>query len=323
MLLVLRRVSVLAVTALCPIVLTAQAAPSVPAAAAPPPAPPAAELQAAATLFAASDWKAANAAYAAIAARFPKHAFSRFRTGVTLTELGRAAEGEPMLREGERLGAPAPQAAYRLAESLAEQHKNDAAISELARAQRGGLGLTGAQIEGNAHLAKLKSHAKWNDLVLAFNLAAAPCTYDPRFRQFDFWVGDWDVRPTGQPPLGPASRNNITLEDGRCIVQEHWTGLGGSTGQSFNLFDRSIGKWRQTWVDNSGGQHDYVGELKDGNMVFEGTTPAPNGQLGRVATRLTLFHISADSVRQFSQVSSDSGRTWQVAYDFMYIRKKP
>ena len=93
-------------------------------------------------------------------------------------------------------------------------------------------------------------------------------------------------------------------------------------GQSFNIFDRSIGKWRQTWVDNIGGQHDYRGQLENGNMVFVGDTPAPNGALGRVPTRLTFFRIGADSVRQFSEVSPDSGRTWQTSYNLMYVRRK-
>ena len=80
--------------------------------------------------------------------------------------------------------------------------------------------------------------------------------------------------------------------------------------------------WRQTWVDNGGGQHDYRGGLKNGKMVYVGDTPAPNGQLGRIPTRLTFFHISADSVRQFSEVSADSGRTWTTSYDLMYVRRK-
>src|SRR5687768_17748030 len=28
--------------------------------------------------------------------------------------------------------------------------------------------------------------------------------------------------------------------------------------------------WRQTWVDNRGGLHEYWGGLKDGNMVYVG-----------------------------------------------------
>ena len=286
-------------------------------------APTAAELQAAATAFAAGDWKAANAAYADIARRFQANALARFRTGVTLTELGHPDQAESMLREGERLGVPAPQAAWRLAESLAEQHKPDAALAELRRSAAAGYFVPLTILDGDAHFRALHAHPQWAAVRDAFDAIIQPCRHDPRFREFDFWVGDWDVRPTGTT-TGPASRNRVTLEENGCVVQEHWDGQGGSTGQSFNLFDRSTGKWRQTWVDNGGGQHDYVGALDaNGHMVFEGTTPAPNGARGRIPTRLTLFHLHADTVRQFSQVSNDSGRTWVTSYDLTYVRRKP
>jgi hypothetical protein len=286
-------------------------------------APPADELQRAAAAFASADWPLANAAYTALARRYPTHALSTFRVGVTLTELDRAAEAEPLLRAGEKLGVPSPQAAYRLSEALAELHRADAAITELRRAAAGGFFLPAATLAGNRHLASLRAHPQWPSVLDGFDAIVHPCLHDARFREFDFWVGDWDVRPTGAAATTPASRNLITLEEDGCIVQEHWTGQGGSTGQSFNIFDRSVGTWRQTWVDNSGGQHDYAGALKDGNMVFEGLTPAPNGQLGRIPTRLTLFHVSSDTVRQFSQTSADNGRTWTTAYDLTYVRRPP
>ena len=75
-------------------------------------------------------------------------------------------------------------------------------------------------------------------------------------------------------------------------------------------------------MDNSGGQHDYRGGLVGKDMTYIGDTPAPRGALGRVPTKLTFFNISPDSVRQFSQVSADSGRTWTTAYDLMYVRRK-
>jgi outer membrane protein assembly factor BamB len=163
--------------------------------------------------------------------------------------------------------------------------------------------------------------ADWHAVIDTSDAIVHPCLHDARFREFDFWIGDWDVRPNGAPAGSPAARNNVTLEESGCIVMEHWEGARGSTGQSFNIFDRSSGKWRQTWVDNGGGQHDYTGSLVNGNMVFEGTTPAPGGRLGRIPTRLTLFHVSADTVRQFSQSSADSGKTWTTNYDFIYVRK--
>jgi hypothetical protein len=37
---------------------------------------------------------------------------------------------------------------------------------------------------------------------------------------------------------------------------------------------------------------------------------------------LQFFKVSEDKVRQFSQGSTDSGKTWAVEYDFTYVRKK-
>lgn len=285
--------------------------------------PPAAELQPAATAFNASKWQDAYTQYTGLAKKYPGYPLATFRVGVSLTELGRAKEAVPYLRKGEQLGIPGPNAAYRLAEAFAVQKMPDSAIAELKRAAAGYLFLPPNTLEGNAKFASLVNHKDWPAILDAFDAILQPCKHDPRFREFDFWVGDWDVRPNGAPAGGPSSRNNITLEENGCVVQEHWVGLGGSTGQSFNIFDRSIGKWRQTWVDNGGGQHDYVGGLVGKNMVLEGTIPAPNGALGRVPVRLTLFNVSKDTVRQFSETSADSGKTWTTNYDLIYVRRAP
>jgi hypothetical protein len=285
--------------------------------------PPADQLQRAAAAFNASNWKEANAQYSAIAKQYPKNAISHFRMGVTLTELGKPADALPHLRMGETLGIPTGNAAFRIAEAFAELKMPDSAIAELKRGAATGYFLPPPFLTGDAHFASLKSHSGWTEVMDAYDAIAQPCRHDARFREFDFWVGDWDVRPNGAPAGGPSSRNRVTMEENGCVVMEHWDGIGGSTGQSFNIFDRSIGKWRQTWVDNLGGQHDYAGSLVNGNMVFEGTTPASGGKLGRVPTKLTFFHISADTVRQFSETSSDSGKTWSVSYDLIYVRRKP
>lgn len=295
--------------------LHAQGAPATPA------APPPAESQPAAAAFARGDWKAALDAYSALARKYPTHALSRFRIGVALVELRQFAEGEASLREGERLGIPAPTVQFRLAESFAEQGKRDEAIAELQRAAAPGNFVGPAAIAADAHFASLTSHPKWQAVLDAFDAIVRPCMHEARARDFDFWIGDWDVRPVGAPPVGPPARNTVTLENNGCTVVEHWVAAGGSEGQSFNLYDRSLGKWRQTWVDNVGGQHDYRGGLVGRDMVFEGDTPAPNGALGRLPTKLTFFHISDDSVRQFSEVSNDSGRTWTTAYNLLYVRR--
>src|SRR5689334_24760581 len=88
-------------------------------------APSAADLQRAGAAFARGDWAAARAGYEAIASAHPQHALSRFRLGVALLELGNLPEAEKNLRLGERLGMPASQAAYRLAQLFAVRGSAD------------------------------------------------------------------------------------------------------------------------------------------------------------------------------------------------------
>jgi uncharacterized protein (TIGR02246 family) len=294
-----------------------------PAQTAPQASPPPDQLQRAAALFARQDWSGALDAYTALAKAYPSHALSRFRVGVTLLELNRLAEAETSIREGERLGMAAGQAAFRLAQVAAEQGRRDEAITELIRAATARLFLAPAAVDTSRHLRSLRSHARWEEVLDAFDLYLRPCLHDPRYREFDFWIGDWDVRPTVPvpgAPAGPPARSTITADEDGCVITEHWRPASGSQGRSFNIFDRSYGVWRQTWVDNVGGQHDYRGNLRDGNMVYMAELAAGPGQ-PRTPTRLTFFNVARDTVRQFSEFSRDSGKTWQTGYDLTYVRR--
>src|SRR5205085_7297438 len=135
-----------------------------------------------------ADWKGANAAYAALTSQFPKHPLSRFRLGVTEMELGRLDPAEANLREGERLGFPAPQSAFRLAQLLTERNRQDDAVSQLMRAASSGLFVPASALRADRHLSKLSAHPKWPAVLDAFDAIVQPCRHDVRFRQFDFWV---------------------------------------------------------------------------------------------------------------------------------------
>lgn len=148
----------------------------------------------------------------------------------------------------------------------------------------------------------------------------------PEHRQFDFWVGEWDVRPAGQAETAPTPLGNVVrLEDAGCVVTEHWT-TPRMTGRSVNLFDRTRGRWHQTWVDSTGGLHEYWGQADaDGNLVFIGETPAAAGGNVRQTVRLTFFNLGPDRatparVRQFSEVLGADGR-WTTNYDLIYFRR--
>jgi hypothetical protein len=135
-------------------------------------------------------------------------------------------------------------------------------------------------------------------------------------RDFDFWVGQWDV-------LGPQGRhvgtNSVTeLLDGKAVA-EHWHGAGGVEGHSLNAYDASAGRWHQTWVDSSGGVLLLNGGLVDGAMVLEGVvTPGPGGPGQR--QRIT-WSPEQDGVRQHWETSDDDGTSWQTAFDGHYRRR--
>ncbi len=142
---------------------------------------------------------------------------------------------------------------------------------------------------------------------------AVPCTA-PEYRQFDFWLGDWDVtNPAGKP----AGHNRVTSEFGGCVLQEHWTGAGGSVGSSFNIYDPVRKVWHQTWVDNSGTLLEIEGGLKDGSMVMMGEQLQPDGK--KLLNRIT-WTPKGGKVRQFWETSADGGKTWATSFDGLYAK---
>jgi hypothetical protein len=151
---------------------------------------------------------------------------------------------------------------------------------------------------------------------------ATPCMSATPHRQFDFWIGTWDVYPSAAP-AGRAPRigvNVITAIESGCALLESWTATRGGTGRSLNWYDTNLQTWRQLWIDQQGNTLDYTsGEYRDGAMRFTGWTRGPAGE--RVEQRLIFFNIHRDTVRQLFEASRDSGRTWQPTFDGRYVRR--
>ncbi len=61
-----------------------------------------------------------------------------------------------------------------------------------------------------------------------------PACTAPEHRQFDFWVGDWTVTPTGKETVVASSQ--IEKLYGDCAVRENWMPLKGSAGGSLNNY---------------------------------------------------------------------------------------
>jgi len=149
-------------------------------------------------------------------------------------------------------------------------------------------------------------------------MRASPCLSSPEYRQFDFWVGEWEVFDPGGQKVG----ENVVLSASKgCLVLENWTGTAGGEGKSMNFYEPSLKKWRQIWVGSLGAVSEFSGEYKDGAMRFSGETRM--GADKKVQRRLTFFNLGPNEVRQFSERSTDEGASWQVDYDFRYKRRMP
>jgi len=271
--------------------------------------------------FAAQDWAKAAEAYQALIQENPGTAQPHFRLAVALIGLKRHNDARGHLITAESLGSPAAQVAFRMAQIHAATGNADSAFQQLRRATNARLGTAPVSIDSDPDMGRLKSDARFAQFLAEMDRNARPCMYDPRHKEFDFWLGTWDVRPNGQP-TAPPGRNVITKILDGCVVLESWS-APGSAGQSYNIYDRTRGKWFQKWVDNSGGLHEYAGELRDGNMVYEGDMPAPRPSTNRVRVRVTFFNLPGGGVRQFAERTTDNGATWQVNYDLIYTPAKP
>lgn len=143
-----------------------------------------------------------------------------------------------------------------------------------------------------------------------------PCD-GPEFRQFDFWIGDWDVfTPDGQL----AGTNKVERILGGCVIAENWSGSKGTEGKSFNVFSTADKQWHQTWVDSQGTRLELAGTLGDNGMVLEGDSPVANGN--GLKNRITWQKLPDGRVRQHWQVSADGGEKWTDAFIGLYTAKR-
>ena len=146
--------------------------------------------------------------------------------------------------------------------------------------------------------------------------ATSPACTAEQHRQFDFWIGDWNVYgPRGKL----AGRNTITRVYGGCVIREHYVGAQGYTGGSLNIYDASRDRWHQTWVDNGGLLLELDGAFRDGKMVLEGETLDSTGAVQK--QRITWERLTGGKLRQHWEQSADGGGSWTTLFDGTYTRR--
>jgi len=273
------------------------------------------ELQQANDFYQKKDWPNVVKAYTAITAEQPKNARAWYRLGMGEAGQNHFQQAIAAYRKALEI-APNPLFPYNIGCSYARLGQADKAFEWLDRAATAGF-KGSAAVKADEDLASLRSDPRFGELIAKFERAEMPCAYSKESRQFDFWLGEWEART---PDGSLAGTSSIQLILGQCVVYENWTGTLGGSGKSLNMFNSAKGKWQQTWADDSGGVMEFVGEFKDGAMRFNGEATAPDGS--KFTRRLTFTPLPEGRVRQFSERTTDGGKTWSVEYDLTYSKKQ-
>jgi hypothetical protein len=183
-------------------------------------------------------------------------------------------------------------------------------------------GFANTAVLATADLNGLRALPRFLAFEKKVNANAHPCAANPNFRAFDFWIGEWDVQPTGttRGPIGSGSTSIVERQLDGCVIQENWLPMGGvGAGKSFNIYNSVTKQWQQYYVDTRGTITLYSGTFhEDGNLYFEADQFGTSNKI-----RMTFFDENPNQVRQLGHISVDGGKTWTVSFDLTYVRKPP
>ncbi|MGH6609140.1 MAG: hypothetical protein ACRECQ_02695 [Burkholderiaceae bacterium] len=135
---------------------------------------------------------------------------------------------------------------------------------------------------------------------------ATPRCASAEHRQFDFWLGEWDVTQNGKA----AGRNTIQSILNGCAISEDWSGTGGFRGNSLNFYNADTKRWHQTWIDSQGQSLALDGQLEGGSMVLQSA--------GTPRHRITWTPMPGKTLRQVWQVQETPGAEWKTLFDGRY-----
>jgi hypothetical protein len=164
-------------------------------------------------------------------------------------------------------------------------------------------------------------------LIVQFSIGQSatklPCSA-PVYRQFDFWLGEWEAFGKDEQKAGDSK---ISLILDSCIILEEWTSTSVNqgiryAGKSFNTYNAATRQWQQTWVDNVGGSNEYLkGKFEDNKIIYT-SSPFPFSKDTMAIRKMTFTNLSPFKLRQHGEISKNNGVSWETEYDLEYRRKK-
>jgi tetratricopeptide (TPR) repeat protein len=279
------------------------------------------QLHKADSLFLAQDWKNAQQLYTSLLKDTSQNALAWNRLGFSNYHLGKYDTALQNYQRSLALkSSPGLKAAIypRIAKINGIQNKPNQAMVNIDSAINYGYA-NYAELDTIKELHTVRNTGRFKKLRERAYMVANPCMAQPHAREFDFWIGEWNVYITHTKTV--VGHSVIQVVSGGCSILENWTSAA-SSGKSLNFVDPANNKWRQTWVGSyANGIQDFVnGEYTNGAMRF--TFATTNAQGHKLIGRFIFFNEGPNQVRQFNETSADDGKTWTTGYDYTYMRVK-
>lgn len=135
----------------------------------------------------------------------------------------------------------------------------------------------------------------------------------PEYRQFDFWVGDWDVFESD----GVTKTAHVKVERilNGCVLEERYEDANGLNGRSLTIYDARRNLWHQTWVTNRGRLLIISGKKQGEQMVLSGAYRNDNDS--EIQVQGTWKPVSG-GVRETAVTSADGGASWKQWFDLIF-----
>ena len=133
----------------------------------------------------------------------------------------------------------------------------------------------------------------------------------PEYRQFDFWIGDWDAFDGDNR----VARTHVDRVLNGCVLRESYEGTNGLNGQSFSVYDASRKQWHQSWVTNRGQLLVIEGRAQADAMVLAGSYKSAGGE--ETLVRGTWKPLKG-GVRETAVTSVNAGQTWSPWFDLVF-----
>jgi len=158
--------------------------------------------------------------------------------------------------------------------------------------------------------------------------------FPSEYRQFDFWIGEWDVnlRRINQENEWNDWKNSIVriqpILNGKAIL-ELWEDQYDGTpenviiGYSLRYFYPETGKWH-LWLNwpgpNRSGSQPLEGQFRHGRGEFFRERPTSDSTT--ILSRFTFSDISDSTLRWDDAFSQDGGKTWSNNWIMEFTRRK-